>query len=355
MAGARRHRSDWRPVSHPALVMVGPFAAEDHTRPGHPERPDRLRAVHHGVADLHLGADLAVLEPRVATDAELERVHGRAYLDDLRAFCRKGGGSLDADTYATSASWESAVRAAGAGLVAVDALRASHHGAGFVAARPPGHHAMADRPMGFCLLNNVAVTAAALVAGGERVAVVDWDVHHGNGTQDLFWDDPRVLYVSTHQWPCYPGTGRVTDIGGPGAAGTTVNVPLPPGSTGAEVEAAFDLMIDPVVARFQPDWVLVSAGFDAHRADPLAELALSDGDFARLAGRVAEWAPGPGRVVVFLEGGYDLEALRASTAATIGALAGVAVTSEPPTAGGPGSDHIRRLEAARQAAIERSA
>ncbi len=174
--------------------------------------------------------------------------------------------------------------------------------------------------MGFCLINNVAVTAASLAAEGERVLIVDWDVHHGNGTQDLFWDDPRVLYVSTHQWPCYPGTGRVDDVGGPSAFGTTVNVPLPPGSTGEAVRLAFDLIVEPAVAAFRPSWVLVSAGFDAHRDDPLADLALAGGDFADLARRVAAYAPEPGRVVLFLEGGYDLEALRASVSATFGAL-----------------------------------
>ena len=335
--------------------MVGPLPSEDHASRGHPERPDRVRAVQDGVSDLHLGADLAVLEARQATDSQLELVHSTSYLERLRAFCHEGGGSLDPDTYATAASWESATMAAGAGLVAVEALRASNRGVAFVAARPPGHHALADRAMGFCLLNNVAVTAASLASAGERVLVFDWDVHHGNGTQDLFWDDPRVLYVSTHQWPCYPGTGPVTDVGGPEAVGTTVNVPLPPGSTGEEVEVAVDLVIEPVVAAFRPSWVLVSAGFDAHRADPLADLALSGGDFASLARRVASWAPGPGRVVLFLEGGYDLGALRTSTAATIGALVGASSGSEPPTHGGPGPAYVQRLDAERRATLGRPA
>jgi acetoin utilization deacetylase AcuC-like enzyme len=334
--------------------MVG-LVAEDHARRGHPERPERLGAVIEGVASLHLGGDLATIDARAATDAELELVHSKTYLQRLRAFCRDGGGSLDPDTYATTGSWQSATLAAGAGLVAVDALRRARGGVGFVAARPPGHHALADRAMGFCLLNNVAVTAASLAATGERVLVVDWDVHHGNGTQDLFWDDPRVLYVSTHQWPCYPGTGRVTEVGGPAAVGTTVNVPLPPGSTGEEVQQAFDLMVEPAVTRFGPTWVLVSAGFDAHRADPLAELVLSSGDFAALARRVAAWAPGPGRLLLFLEGGYDLGALRASTAATVGTLVGAGPASEHPTSGGPGRAYLQRLETQRRAALERSA
>jgi acetoin utilization deacetylase AcuC-like enzyme len=349
-------------VSDPSLILVGPIVAEGHAHRGHPERPDRLRAVHDGVTDLHLDEDLVVLEPREATHDQLERVHTRAYLDRLHAFCRDGGGSLDPDTYATAASWESARLAAGAGLVAVHALRSSATGAAFVAARPPGHHALADRAMGFCLLNNVAVTAASLVAEGERVLIVDWDVHHGNGTQDLFWDEPRVLYVSTHQWPCYPGTGRVTDVGGPSALGTTVNVPLPPGSSGEAVRLAFELMVEPAVTEFRPTWVLVSAGFDAHRDDPLADLALSDGDFAELARRVATYAPGPGRVVLFLEGGYDVAggggggddvAPRGpSTSAAIGALVEAPTSSESPTDGGPDRAFVQRLGEERRAALE---
>ena len=160
--------------------------------------------------------------------------------------------------------------------------------------------------MGFCLLNNVAVSAAALVADGERVLIVDWDVHHGNGTQAMFWDNPSVLYVSTHQSPFYPGTGGADEVGGDEARGLTVNVPLPAGATGDVVRRALDEVAAPVIEEFGPTWVLISAGFDAHRADPLADLALSSGDFADLARTVAGYAPGRGRVVAYLEGGYDL-------------------------------------------------
>jgi len=184
------------------------------------------------------------------------------------------------------------------------------------------------------------------------VLIVDWDVHHGNGTQDLFWDDPSVLYVSTHQWPCYPGTGSAGEVGGPAARGTTVNVPLPPGATGDVLRAAFERIVSPAVEAFSPTWVLVSAGFDAHRDDPLAELALSAGDFAELAGTVAGYAPGPGRLIVFLEGGYDVDALRASVSAALGRLVGASGRiTEGPTSGGPGSEHITAALARRHAAL----
>jgi acetoin utilization deacetylase AcuC-like enzyme len=194
--------------------------------------------------------------------------------------------------------------------------------------------------MGFCLLNNVAVTAAALVERGERVAILDYDAHHGNGTQDIFWSDPRVLYVSLHEWPLYPGTGRLDDVGSGPGEGTTCNLPLPAGATGDVYSRAFDEVIAPVVERFDPGWLLISAGYDAHRADPLTGLGLSSGDYGALAARSTELVP-TGRVVMFLEGGYDLAALRDSVAASLPPLLGEpASPSEPATAGGPGTDVV---------------
>jgi acetoin utilization deacetylase AcuC-like enzyme len=334
------------------LIISRPFDDSRHADPGHPERPDRVTAALAGVADLHLGEDLVSVEVTAATRAQLSRVHSGAYLDELGAFCYEGGGDLDQDTYATYDSWALAQLAAGAGVAVVDELARRGEGVGFIAARPPGHHALRDRAMGFCLLNNVAVTAAELTSRGARVAVVDWDVHHGNGTQQIFWDDPDVLYVSTHESPLFPGSGAAHEVGGPGARGRTINVPVPAGATGDVLRRALDEVAAPVVADFAPDWVLVSAGFDAHRADPIADLALSAGDFADLARTVAGFAPGPGRVALFLEGGYDLEALRASVAATLAALVGVAGTHEGPTSGGPGREHVGRALDERRSALE---
>jgi acetoin utilization deacetylase AcuC-like enzyme len=326
-------------------VVVSTVDIDDHdTGRRHPERPARLEAVERGIARVAAAADAADVvqqSPRHATRDELGGAHDPEYLDALERFIAGGGGALDPDTIVSSGSWDTAVNAAGAGLVAVDVLRRGDADVAFVAVRPPGHHAPRDRAMGFCLLNNVAVAAAALVADGERVLVVDWDVHHGNGTQDIVWNDPSVMYVSTHQSPYYPGTGAPSDTGGADAPGTVVNVALPAGATGDVALAALDQVVAPVVARFTPTWVLVSAGFDAHRDDPLADLAWSSGDYALLARRVRDFAPRPGRLALFLEGGYDLDALERCTATTLAALAtdddpAQLDTYEPPTSGGPG-------------------
>ncbi len=317
----------------------------------HPEHRTRLGAVRAGIADAGLGG-VAPLGRRLATRDELLRVHSGAYLDALERFCAAGGGDLDPDTPVSPGTWDTALASAGAGLAAVDALVADAADAAFVGARPPGHHADRSRAMGFCVINNVAVVAAALAAAGERVLIVDWDVHHGNGTQDIFWDDPTVAYFSTHQSPLYPGTGRMAETGGPHARGSTVNVPLPAGASGDAVRRALEEVAQPLVEWFAPGWILVSAGFDAHRADPLAELQLTSGDFADLAVLVAGMAPRPGRLALFLEGGYDLPALRMSVAAALSALLGGDYRPEGRSSGGPGTGvvtavrdlHVRVLE-----------
>jgi acetoin utilization deacetylase AcuC-like enzyme len=334
------------------LIISGPYDDSGHADPGHPERPDRVTAALAAVDDLHLGSDLVVVPAYAATRAELIRVHEGAYLDELGAFCYEGGGDIDQDTYATYDSWSIATYAAGGGLAVIEELQRRESGVGFIASRPPGHHALRDRAMGFCLLNNVAISAAALVSQGERVLIVDWDVHHGNGTQQIFWDDPNVLYVSTHEWPLFPGSGTASEVGGWHAIGDTVNIPLPAGATGDVVRRAFDDIAAPVIEEFEPTWVLVSAGFDAHRADPMANLELTSGDFAEVALTVAGFAPRPGRLAMFLEGGYDLAALRSSVLATLSAVLENSYDAEEHSAGGPGGDHVRRAKSERLSALE---
>jgi len=336
------------------LVVAGPAGISEHDGgPYHPEQQSRLFAVMDGVRALGLEDEVAYPPIREASVDEMSRVHSASYLAELEAFCARGGGDIDPDTYARPDSWTAARRAAGAGLVALAELERRGDGIAFVPVRPPGHHATADRAMGFCLVNNVAVAAASRTAVGERVLIVDWDVHHGNGTQAIFWDDPDVLYVSTHQHPLFPGTGRPDEVGGRGAPGLTLNVPLPPGATGDVVRTALDEVARGTIEDFRPDWVLVSCGFDAHRADPLGELELSSGDFAELARVVQEFAPRPGRLALFLEGGYNPASLASSVEATLGALLGVGGDPAAPTSGGPGLSQLGADRTVRLRAIDR--
>jgi acetoin utilization deacetylase AcuC-like enzyme len=326
------------------LLVSRDLAFRDHDPgPGHPEHRARLDAVRAGLAAADVGDALVDLEPRLATRAELEAVHASALLDTLEAVDARGGGRLDPDTVMSAGSWAAARHAAGAGLAAVESLTSGVGTAAFLGVRPPGHHATPTRAMGFCVVNHVATTAAALRDGGARVAIVDIDAHHGNGTESIFWADPDVLFVSLHQWPFYPGTGALDDRGGGAGVGFTCNLPMPAGATGDVYRQAFDDVVAPVVERFAPDWILVSAGFDAHRADPLTDLGLSSADYGALMARLVAWAPRPGRLVAFLEGGYDRAALRDCTAATARALLGLpARPVEAPTAGGPGAEGVRR-------------
>jgi acetoin utilization deacetylase AcuC-like enzyme len=276
---------------------------------GHPERPERLRVLQE-LAGRRTG--LAHVPAREATDEELERIHDAGHVQRVEATRGRSRTSFDPDTAASAGSCAAARLAAGGLVDLALAVWAGEAANGIALVRPPGHHAERDRAMGFCLFNNVAVAAAALRAGGaRRVAIVDWDLHHGNGTQHAFEADPSVLYVSTHQYPFYPGTGAAEEVGVGDAVGTTVNVPCPAGFGDAEFRVLFDELIIPRLRAFVPDVVLISAGFDCDRRDPLGDLALTPAGIAHLARSVADAARAVagGRVVAVLEGGYDLGAL----------------------------------------------
>ncbi len=305
-------------ITHPACLNHTP-------PPGHPESPDRLRAV----LDAFEGSDfgeLLRLEAPMSSRGQLALAHDSSHVarvldewapqTETYRYVR-----IDQDTAMSSGSDQAALRAAGACVRGVDAVMAGQVRNAFCAVRPPGHHAEHDRSMGFCLFNSVAVAAAhaRAVHGCRRIAIVDFDVHHGNGTQDIFWDDADTLYASTHQFPHYPGTGAADERG---ASGNVLNVPLRAGSGSEQFRAAYERVILPAVEQFGPDFVLVSAGFDAHTADPLAELNLDEADFAWVTRAICAIAKRrcEGRVVSTLEGGYDLDALARSAVAHVRAL-----------------------------------
>ena len=296
--------------------------AEHQTPPGHPERPERA-AVMNAVAARSRAAGYEVVAPREATREQLARVHDASYLQRLSETAGQAL-ALDPDTYTSPESHEIALLAAGAAVDAVERVMGAAHNAALAMVRPPGHHAERGRAMGFCMFNNVAVAAAhARTLGANRVAIVDFDVHHGNGTQHMFERDPSILYISTHQYPYYPGTGAVDEVGVGEGAGFTVNVPLESGAVDSDYRIAFDEIILPVLRQFQPDLLLVSAGFDAHERDPLATMRLTSEAFGAMTMGLRNVAEDVcrGRMALVTEGGYDLQALAASLDQTVKALA----------------------------------
>ncbi len=316
------------------ILITSERFAEHQTPPGHPERSERA-AVMDAVASHWKAAGCEIVAPRAATREQLARVHDASHLRRMSETVGQAV-ALDPDTYTSPESYEIALLAAGAVIDAVERVMGTTRTPALAMVRPPGHHAERSRAMGFCLFNNVAVGAAhARSLGAERVAIVDYDVHHGNGTQHIFEHDPSVLYVSTHQYPYYPGTGAADEVGLGAGAGFTVNVPLESGSVDSDYRLVFDEIVLPVVRQFRPDLILVSAGFDAHERDPLATMRLTAGAFGAMTmgvRRVAEEVC-HGRVALVTEGGYDLQALAASLDHTLKALTGpVAEPSWPETA-----------------------
>jgi acetoin utilization deacetylase AcuC-like enzyme len=322
---------------------------------GHPERPERLSAVERAIAAR--AGELARIPARPATAEEVLRVHSREHLACVAEAARQAPSQLDPDTYLAPESYEVALLAAGASVELALRVARGEFRCGLAALRPPGHHAESGRAMGFCLFNNAAIAARALraEAGVERVLILDWDVHHGNGTQHVFEDDPDVLYASTHQFPYYPGSGAAHEAGRGKGLGATLNIPLPAGCGDAEYTGVFQRLLVPVVQDFRPELVLVSCGFDAHADDPLSAMNLSEAGFgalARIARALADDLCG-GRVVLLLEGGYALSGLEQGTRAVLDAFVPETPAPPPPALPlAPGSRLAQVVE--RVAAVHRS-
>jgi acetoin utilization deacetylase AcuC-like enzyme len=323
-------------MSRSAVVVDREFLKHE---PGnfHPERPDRVRVL------LELAEELdeqqfQILPPKAASRADIESCHSADYIELVESTAKLHEFALDGDTITCRHSFDVGLLAVGGFLRLLDSIAARECCNGFALVRPPGHHALKSRAMGFCLFNTIAIGARHLqrVHGSKRILILDWDVHHGNGTQDTFYDDPSVLFISTHQFPFYPGTGAVEETGIKQGEGYTINIPLPAGCGNIEYLRAFDDLVVPAAQTFMPEWILVSAGFDAHRRDPLGGMEVSEEGFAGMADRLlalAEETAG-GRIAFLLEGGYDLAGLRNSVAAVLNRECRQNVKFEHATSGG---------------------
>jgi acetoin utilization deacetylase AcuC-like enzyme len=318
-------------------LFFDPLMIEHDTGPGHPEQPDRLRAIR----DRLRGANHSFVdwcEPEAATRDDVERIHTSSHVDQVEAL-RGGSGRLDPDTVVSPRSVEAAYLAAGAAIGAVDASHSVDDSTAFALVRPPGHHAESDRAMGFCLFNNIAIAAdyATAELGYSRVLVLDWDVHHGNGTHYSFYDRKDVFVFNTHRSPFYPGTGDVEEMGRSNGSGYTLNIPMPGGMGDGDYRHAFETVLEPVMEQYEPQLVLVSAGFDSHEQDPLGGMNVTSEGFGALCRRAMQIAKdhADGRIALVLEGGYDLDGLAESVEACVAALNGApfAIDAEPSEAG----------------------
>lgn len=328
-------------------VAVAIVESQDHLMPGHPESPERFRHFAR-LREKPLAANLTFIEPLDLDPNQLERVHSAEYVAELKQAVDRGPGLLDfGDTYVTRSSFDAALRSAGAALAIVDYSLEHESGRGFSLARPPGHHATAHKGMGFCLINNVALAADhALGLGLERVMIIDFDVHHGNGTQDIFYDNPQVLYLSTHQGGIYPGSGSIQEKGSGPGEGLTVNIPLPPKAGNAAFEAIYAGVIAPAARKFKPQVLLISAGYDAHWQDPLAYLQLTTQGYRALSRNLVSLADElcSGRIAFILEGGYNPNSLFEGVQEALLAMAGhEAIQGHPPESMMGDEPNIRQI------------
>ncbi|MBN2169279.1 MAG: histone deacetylase [Actinobacteria bacterium] len=305
----------------------------------HPERPERIPVSMKALLDAGLLETAEVVSPRNATVDEIELVHPIEYIEKIRSISDMGGGHLDADTGISKATYMAAVKAAGALTASVDGCLEDKFDCSFCMVRPPGHHALPSRGMGFCIFNNVAIAAryATRMKGLERVMIFDWDAHHGNGTQDIFYEDDSVLYISIHQYPHYPGSGAVDEVGTGKGKGYTINFPFPPGTGEEHYMEALEKVIIPAGRKFKPDLVMISAGYDSHKDDLLCSMRLNDRSYKKMTDSLLDLAGefGGGKLILTIEGGYNLRAMACSVVQTVSAMTGVEVPAHdeesPPT------------------------